>query len=91
MYLSRSVVVDPAHRDRNVLIHFEATGDRFSILVNGRQLKDAGQVRSHSFTFNVTPLVKFGEENLIELAGSSNSDKTIKSVEVWFYEPGAYP
>ena len=79
------------HRGSNVVIHFEATGDRFSLLVNGRQLKDAGQVRSHSFTFNVTPLVNFGEQNLIELAGSSNSDKSIRSVEIWFYHPGVYP
>ncbi len=91
MILSRTVVIDPAQKGRNIVLHFEASGDRFGIIINGRLLNAAGQVRAHSFSFNITPMVRMGEENLIELVGNGQGDKTVPLVEIRFYDKGVYP
>ncbi len=90
MYLSREVVIENRHRGQNVVIHLEATGDRFGVLINGMRLNSAGLWRGRSFQFDVTPMVNFGELNLIELAGSPG-EKTVHDVEIRYYAKGEYP
>jgi hypothetical protein len=90
MYFSRRVVIDNVHKSQNVVIHIEASGDRFSILINGHRLNSAGLWRGRSFQFNITPMVFFGEENLIEIAGNPG-EKTISLVEIRYYEKGMFP
>ncbi len=92
MFLSRTVTIDAAHKNRNVVVYYEATGDRFSLMINGQLLKRSEQIREHVCVFNVTPLVRFGEENRIELvSGSGGGTKAIQRVELRFYDKGAYP
>ena len=85
-YLSRSVVIDAAHKHQSVVIYFEATGDHFSLQINGRLLNTSEQGRARAFTFNVTPLIRFGDPNLIEIVGNSGAEpKTIHAVEIRYY------
>ncbi len=92
MFLSRDVVIDAARKGRNVVIYYEATGDRFSLLINGQLLKRSEQIREQVTVFNVTPMVRFGEANRIELAGGSGSNpKSVHRVEIRFYDKGVYP
>lgn len=91
MILTRTVVIDPAQKGRNIVLHFEATGDRFAIMVNGCLLNAAGQFRAHTFSFHITPMVRPGEENRIELVGNGLSEKQIARVEIRFYDKGVYP
>ncbi len=90
MYLSREVVIENRHRGQNVVIHLEATGDRFGVLINGMRLNSAGLWRGRSFQFDVTPMIKFANANLIEIAGGSGS-KTIQKIEMRFYAKGFFP
>ena len=92
MILSRSVVIDAAHEGRNVVIYYEASWDRFSLLINGHLLRRGELFREEACVFNVTPMVRFGEENRIELVGSAEvKNKPIQRVEIRYYDKGVYP
>jgi hypothetical protein len=92
MFLSRTVPINAAHRGRNVVIIYEATGDRFSLLINGRLLNRSEQIRESVTCFNVTPLIRFGDQNLVELVGGSGSnEKSIHHIEIRYYDKGVYP
>ncbi|MDQ2732137.1 MAG: hypothetical protein M3Y56_10795 [Armatimonadota bacterium] len=92
MILSRTVVIDPAHAARNVVVYVEAAGDIFSLMINGQLILHGPQVREHITVYNITPMVKFGQENLIELLGHPGpQDKPVQTVEIRYYEKGVYP
>ena len=91
-YLSRSVFIDSGHSASNVVVYYETPNDAFSIMVNGRLLQHGDQVREHIFIFNITPLITFGQENLIELVGNTSPvERTIAVIELRFYEKDVYP
>ena len=90
MIFTRKVVIDKVHKNQNVVIHLEAANSRFAIMVNGRRINSSELWRGHSFQFNVTPIVKFGEENLIEIV-CSNGDKEISKIEIRYYAKGVFP
>ena len=60
-------------------------------MINGRLLNAAEQVRAHTFSFHITPMVRFGAENLFELVGNGLGEKTVANVEIRFYDKGVYP
>ena len=92
MILSRSVVIDAAHEGRNVVIYYEAAWDRFSLLINGHLLKRGELFGEQICVFNVTPMVLWDQENLIELIGSEEAKgKPIMRAEIRYYDKGVYP
>jgi len=85
-------VIDPAQRHRNVVVHYESNNSRIALMVNGQLLSHSEQSRAHSFSYHVTPLVKFGEPNLIELVNPSGSaSQSFPSIEIRYYDRGVYP
>ena len=93
-FLSRKVVINPAHRGRNVVLYISYTASGIdAILVNGSRLVDARRTSDHSYIwFNITPMVQFGEENTIELSLNRRPEPSqIKVVEIRYYEKGIFP
>lgn len=91
MYLQRTVVMDPAHEGRNVVIYYESPGHPFALMFNGQLLGHDGVVRARQVSYNVTPLVKFGAENVVELVSNNADAKTVQRVEIRYYDKGVYP
>lgn len=48
-------------------------------------------VPAHSFSFNITPRVRFGEENRIEMVGNGAGEKSVQLVEIRYHDKGVYP
>lgn len=92
-FLSRTVVIDKAHRNSNVVVFVEQydTGVG-AVLINGRQIDVAGTPGKEIVVVNVAPMVVFGGENTIEIrCGSNPSPTAIKTVELRFYKKGVFP
>ena len=94
-FVSRRVVINKAHEGRNVVVYARTDyGEMIrGALVNGRRL-DPAQVGygRHDLILNVTPLVRFGEENTVEFAFNSTPEgTTIKTAEIRYYAKGYYP
>jgi hypothetical protein len=81
MYVSRTVVIDKERAAHHVAVTMDGDGIQ-GILVNGRFLNG-------TLLINITPMVKFGEENQIELMLRGNAD--IRAVALHYYEPGECP
>ena len=92
MYLSRTVHIESSRSGKNVVIYYESSGGRLNLMFNGRLINHGDQPRQHVVSINVTPLIRFGEDNLIELAGSNgNEEKRVGRVEIRYYEKSMYP
>ena len=94
-FLSRKVVINKAHEGRNVVIYARTDSGEMirGLLVNGRRLDPAANgYGRHDLILNVTPLVRFGEENTIEFTFNSTPEgTTIKTAEIRYYAKGYYP
>lgn len=92
-FLSRTVVIDAAHRNSNVVVFVEQVDvGMTAILINGRQIDIMPTPGKAFAAVNITPMVAFGGENTVELRCGANPQHTsIKAVELRFYEKGVYP
>ena len=92
-FLSRTVVIDAAHRNSNVVVFVEQVDvGMTAILINGRQIDVMPTPGKQFAVVNITPMVLFGGENTIELRCGANPQPTsIKAVELRFYEKGVFP
>jgi hypothetical protein len=59
--------IENSHLGHNVVTHPDATRDRFGILIDDTRLISGGLWRVRSFQFKVTPMIQFGEVNLVEI------------------------
>ena len=91
MYLGRSVQIDANRQGRSVFVYCESEGDRLALIVNGHLIRHGDQPRQHLFIINITPLIRFGAENKIELAGNSNERKKVTRIELRYYAKAEYP
>ena len=94
-FISRSVVINPAHEGRNVVIYARVDSGEMirGMLINGRRLDPAavGYGR-HDLILNVTPMVHFGAENTIEFLFNSTAEGTsFVAAEIRYYQKGFYP
>jgi hypothetical protein len=90
-YASRTVVIDRAHANQNVLVHVDGMAVQ-GVMVNGKLINRGTRVYNSLFSINVTPYVAFGQENLIELVTRGDPQPTpIKVVEIRYYDKGVYP
>lgn len=81
--LKRSAVVPAAWKGLQVRIDYTSEGDRLlGVIVNGRFVRRHHHHFGTRTDINITPLVKFGEENEIILVGGNNDAQrgTMKSV-----------
>ena len=90
-YATRTVVVDRAHARQNVLVHVDGKAV-VGVIVNGKLLIRSTRVYNSLFSINVTPYIRFGEENMVELVTRPDPQATpIDKVEIRYYDKGVYP
>ncbi|MGA2500632.1 MAG: hypothetical protein ABSH20_23070, partial [Tepidisphaeraceae bacterium] len=90
-YATRTVVVDRAHAGQNVLVHVDGKSV-VGVIVNGKLLLRSTRVYNSLFSINVTPYIRFEEENLVELVTRPDPQATpIDKVEIRYYDKGVYP
>jgi len=82
-FVTRTLRVDDRYRNSNISIRIDMENEKAGIIVNGYMIKPGEQPRCHVFDYAITPLLRFGEDNLIEIAFNSDREKTIRSVELW--------
>ncbi|MFA6962256.1 MAG: hypothetical protein WC205_15995 [Opitutaceae bacterium] len=88
----RRVLVPEEQRGRNVMLEVEATGTLTGVLVNGTWLRRLHHHIGTRFDLNITPWIKFGEENEIELVcmqGAGSGE--VRFVRLGFHRPELYP
>jgi len=86
----RDVTVDPSEKGRTVVLRVE--GDiaaPLGVLINGRWLRRHHHCIGTRLELNITPWVRFGQSNEIELVAHGKCKLT--EVALHFYEKGAYP
>jgi hypothetical protein len=83
----RTVIIPKDQAQRTVMIHAE--GVFSGVMINGKLVtKSTGHAYSGELDLTITPWVKFGQENEIELLGAG---KTAQNVSLRFYDPRIYP
>ncbi|MEI8197290.1 MAG: beta-galactosidase trimerization domain-containing protein, partial [Phycisphaerae bacterium] len=65
--LRRTVMVPPAQSAHNVVINVEGDGPLHGVIINGHWVRRFHHLIGKRFQLNVTPWVRFGEDNEIEL------------------------
>lgn len=79
----------PAGKGKTVMLWEDGAYPIASILINGRWLsRSYGLTRGTHFRMNLTPYIKWGQENDIELRPTYAQPFDVKTVEVRYYEPG---
>ncbi|MFA6293670.1 MAG: hypothetical protein WC637_17920, partial [Victivallales bacterium] len=82
----RSVIIDKTQSGRNVILHTE--GRFLGVMINGRWIRRHHHLIGDRMDLNITPWVKFGEENEIELVGDS---RKALAISLNFYDKTVYP
>jgi hypothetical protein len=62
-------------------------GTMSAVFINGRYLNRWNVPFGSHWRFNLTPYIKWGEENTIELRPHYPEPQTVKSVQIWYYDP----
>jgi hypothetical protein len=90
-FLSRKLIIDSSHESDNVVLYTDIPVD--AILVNGFRLVHQYRTSDHVYVwFNISPLIKFGAENTIELNIRANPQAVqLNSVEIRYYDKGFFP
>jgi len=88
----RTVTLDRQQAGKTVLLHYSGTADLTGVIINGRWVRQDHHQTAKEWVLNITPWVKFGEDNEIQVGrlpgpGSGSIDK----LSLDFYEPGTYP
>ena len=86
----RTVKIDAAESARTVVVH--ALGDgRFlhGLIINGRYVTPHHHYLSPEQNLNITPWVKFGQDNELIVLGAGKG--TLKEISLEFHDKGTYP
>jgi hypothetical protein len=86
----RTVKIDAAQANRTVVVHSVTEPGRiFGVIINGHAVVRFHHNIGREINLNITPWVKFGEDNEIVLVGS---DKVgINEISLEFHDKGTYP
>jgi hypothetical protein len=84
----RIVRVDTDEASRTVVAHVLGSGIR-GIIINGRFVASQHDQPSNEENLNITPWVKFGQDNELMVTGSGNG--AIQEVSLEFHDKGTYP
>lgn len=89
-FLQRTFTTDPRGNNDDVFVYFESPGDLITVagvLINGHFLAHQGP-RGAQFQLNLTPWLHRDAPNTITIV---HSNYPLKTVELRYYAPGAYP
>ncbi len=90
--LSQGVEISEAHQDDNVVLSIDTTGPLTGVLINGTWVRRLHHHIGTRFDLNITPMVKFGEVNEIEVVCMQGlGSGTVKSIKLNYYKPEVYP
>ena len=88
----RTVAVGQEFAGKNVVVYIKADPRIVGVLINGRLVRRHHHRFGSETILNITPWVKFGAVNAIELAGWDHSEKwNVDRVELRFYALGSFP
>ena len=90
--MRRTITVPTRQSGKNAVLSVDGTGPLLGVLINGNWVRRHHHMIGQRWNLNVTPWVKFGEANEIELVcnGSVGQGK-VNAISLDFYEPGVYP
>ena len=92
LFLTRGVEIDAGQAHRHAVIYIRADGPVFGVLINGFMIGRHHHMIGQTFCIDITPKVKFGAQNRIELiTRDPQQDCRILAVELRFYDHGVYP
>ena len=89
----RGAINIPAdHAKDTVIVHFEKlTGRIAGVIINGTFVGQSHVPDCPSFDLNLTPWIKFGEDNKFEIVAGAKAQFDVGKVALDFYAPGSYP
>jgi len=75
-WYKKELFISNRYKNDRLYVHFEAVGQKAEVYVNGQQ------VGSHkgaytAFSFDITPYVKYGKENILTVKADNTHDKNI--------------
>jgi hypothetical protein len=92
LFAVRRVTVDSAQAHRNAVIYIHADGPVFGVLINGEMICRHHHLIGQKFLLNITPKVKFGGENRLELITRDPKQASqVHALELRFYDRQVYP
>ncbi len=87
--LRRSINIPSEKSGKQVVL--DVTGTPLGVVINGKWVSRFWQKIGPRFHLNITPWIKFGEENEVELVNSAAGRGNVEKVSLNFYEAGVYP
>jgi hypothetical protein len=89
----RGMINIPAdHAKDTVLMHFEHSQGRIAgAIINGTFVGQSHVPDCPSFDLNLTPWIKFGQDNRVEIVAGDKAQFDIGKIALDFYAPGSYP
>jgi hypothetical protein len=101
-FLRRSVVIDGAERGRSIALTIDGDPALISVIINGTLVRRHHHMLGERGSLNLTPFIRFGEANEIELVRWGNADHqsvpakgaplgTLREIFLGFYDPGVWP
>ena len=87
----RTITVPAAMAGNNAVLDVDAEGGLgvYGVIINGYFIKH--DISDLHFQINMTPWIRFGKENEIELVNFASSPVNIKHVSIGFHIKGIYP
>lgn len=94
--LRRVVTVPASHRGQNAVLSVEGGWPLVGVIVNGHLTQRHGHRFGDRWTLNITPWVRWGQPNEIELfcpdlSSFDSGDHVIRSLRLDFHNRGDYP
>lgn len=91
-FLRRSVFIDAHYRGKNAMLTVEGDPALVSVIINGKLVRHHHHMIGERWSLNLTPFVKYGAANEIELVRWSDPGAgAVRSVFMGFFDPEVYP
>lgn len=89
MVLRRVATVPAEQQGRRVVINVEGQGPLGMVIVNGHLVSRHHHFIGERWQLDVTPWIRFGEENEFELIASGKAQ--VRDISLYFFDPATYP
>ncbi|MGE9289410.1 MAG: hypothetical protein ACQKBT_00380, partial [Puniceicoccales bacterium] len=90
--LRREVFIPEELEGQQVMVSVDARGGMIGVIINGTWVRRHHHNIGERWDINVTPWIRFGEMNQIELSAlKSAGDGEVREIELRFYDEEVYP
>jgi hypothetical protein len=90
--LRRMVAVDAKLAGKNAVVTVDGSPELVAVLVNGHLVRRQHTMIGERWSLNVTPFVKFGDDNEIEIVRWNGAGRAlVREASLGFYDAGSYP